>query len=412
MPLFVKILYRSSLYAIMMIARLLPSGHPWYRWLKQRGGMGDQEVLEVEVGKQYILFYCSSVGEFETIKGLIDFMDDRKVSVVSEVVVFSEDAFHSIKARFRHTVRFPLDFPGTVASFFTNRHPDLVVIADNSVWPYFLDHLIDHHIPYLFACLSPSPHSWQRRIYWKLVRGYLRSASFIGAPGEESYNWLKSQDIDHTKITGNPRVASIAGDTVPPGITKPLSIYTKDRLTIICGSTHRQDEELLAEVLDHLPDLRLVIVPHEPSEQRIIEIESRFGIANKFPGEMIYTRQVTIVIEKGWLRHLYRLSPFAYVGGGFERGIHNILEPAYHRCRIAFGPNHLRFPEANDLISMGAARVIRSSGDFDSWLASGKMSKEVVSQLELYFNYHLGSVGRLGAKMETILAEAKEPDRK
>ena len=38
----------------------------------------------------------------------------------------------------------------------------------------------------------------------------------------------------------------------------------------------------------------------------------------------------------------------AAVGGGFGKGIHNILEPACWGLPVLFGPNHLKFREAVD----------------------------------------------------------------
>jgi 3-deoxy-D-manno-octulosonic-acid transferase len=52
------------------------------------------------------------------------------------------------------------------------------------------------------------------------------------------------------------------------------------------------------------------------------------------------------------------------VGGGFGKGIHNVLEPATFGLPLAFGPNFNKFKEANDLILLDVATVINSSSDF------------------------------------------------
>jgi 3-deoxy-D-manno-octulosonic-acid transferase len=58
---------------------------------------------------------------------------------------------------------------------------------------------------------------------------------------------------------------------------------------------------------------------------------------------------------------LYALCSFAYVGGGFGRGLHNILEPAAHARPILFGPQYQSFPEAIELIREGGAFSIRNA---------------------------------------------------
>ena len=40
----------------------------------------------------------------------------------------------------------------------------------------------------------------------------------------------------------------------------------------------------------------------------------------------------------------------AAIGGGFGKGIHNILEPACWKIPVIFGPNYEKFREAVDLI--------------------------------------------------------------
>ena len=47
------------------------------------------------------------------------------------------------------------------------------------------------------------------------------------------------------------------------------------------------------------------------------------------------------------------------VGGGFGKGIHNILEPACWGIPVLFGPNHKKFREAVELISGRRQQIIR-----------------------------------------------------
>jgi len=64
------------------------------------------------------------------------------------------------------------------------------------------------------------------------------------------------------------------------------------------------------------------------------------------------------------LTHLYQYGEFAYVGGGFGKGIHNILEAAAFGVPIFFGnKNYARFNEANELIVRGGAFELGSYYD-------------------------------------------------
>jgi 3-deoxy-D-manno-octulosonic-acid transferase len=60
------------------------------------------------------------------------------------------------------------------------------------------------------------------------------------------------------------------------------------------------------------------------------------------------------------LSQLYKFGKIGYVGGGFGKGIHNILEAAVYGTPVLFGPNHSRSMEAKELIDVGGAFEINT----------------------------------------------------
>ena len=70
---------------------------------------------------------------------------------------------------------------------------------------------------------------------------------------------------------------------------------------------------------------------------------------------------VLIIDCVGILSAIYRYGDFAYIGGGFGAGIHNILEAAAYSIPVIFGPNHKKFKEARDLLKAGGAQNITDS---------------------------------------------------
>jgi 3-deoxy-D-manno-octulosonic-acid transferase len=73
--------------------------------------------------------------------------------------------------------------------------------------------------------------------------------------------------------------------------------------------------------------------------------------------------RVIVVDTIGKLSYLYRYGTLAYIGGGFGKGIHNILEAATYGLPVIFGPEHHKFKEALDLASMGGAFPIANEGE-------------------------------------------------
>jgi len=65
----------------------------------------------------------------------------------------------------------------------------------------------------------------------------------------------------------------------------------------------------------------------------------------------------------GILSRVYAYANYAYIGGGFGAGIHNILEAAVYGLPIFIGPNFSKFKEAVDLVRSNSTFVIKQTSD-------------------------------------------------
>ena len=70
----------------------------------------------------------------------------------------------------------------------------------------------------------------------------------------------------------------------------------------------------------------------------------------------------------GILADLYRYADLAYIGSGFNDGIHSVLEPAVYNNAISFGPKYHIVDMAVSLVNLSFAIVINSGDDFYSFL--------------------------------------------
>jgi len=79
-----------------------------------------------------------------------------------------------------------------------------------------------------------------------------------------------------------------------------------------------------------------------------------------------------IIDNIGMLSSAFSYAYIAAIGGGFGKGIHNVLEPACWSIPVVFGPNFTKFREAVDLIKLNCARSYSSYDEFerilDNWL--------------------------------------------
>ena len=78
--------------------------------------------------------------------------------------------------------------------------------------------------------------------------------------------------------------------------------------------------------------------------------------------------QLLVIDNIGMLSSLYRYATAAYIGGGLNKGIHNILEAAVYGIPVFFGPVHKKFQEAVDLVAQGGAVTVSNCDEFTSKL--------------------------------------------
>jgi 3-deoxy-D-manno-octulosonic-acid transferase len=64
------------------------------------------------------------------------------------------------------------------------------------------------------------------------------------------------------------------------------------------------------------------------------------------------------------LSSAYKYAHIAAIGGGFGKGIHNVLEPACWGIPVVFGPKHENFREAVDLLKSEGAKTFATVDDF------------------------------------------------
>jgi 3-deoxy-D-manno-octulosonic-acid transferase len=168
---------------------------------------------------------------------------------------------------------------------------------------------------------------------------------------------------------------------------------------LVAGSTWKEDEKLLADLLRAQPSLKFIIAPHELNEDKLAQLQQRFfGKAVRYT-QISQTglngKQVLIIDTIGMLSLIYRFGKYTYVGGGFGRGIHNILEAAVYGKPVFFGPNYKKFREARDLKAMGCGIVVKNSQElihvFNELQMADELYKSLASKSRKYIEDRKGA---------------------
>jgi 3-deoxy-D-manno-octulosonic-acid transferase len=176
------------------------------------------------------------------------------------------------------------------------------------------------------------------------------------------------------------------------------------------GSCWREDLDVIAPLIND-ERLKFILAPHEISEDFISEIERslqvksiRYSQAND---QRLDEYTVLIIDNIGLLSRLYRYGEFAYVGGAFGKGLHNILEAACYGVPILFGNKNFRkFQEAVDLINRGGAFEVSDYTDLKTKYEMLNVPENFLLACEVtqqYVKENLGATARIVGHCNKIL---------
>jgi 3-deoxy-D-manno-octulosonic-acid transferase len=317
-------------------------------------------------------FHCSSLGEFEQGRPLIEKTREKENVII--LVSFFSPSGYEIRKNYPladYVFYLPTDTQSNAKKILATIKPTAVFFIKYEFWFNILNALKQNKIPvYLVSgVFRPEQHFF--KWYGSWFAKQLKNFEQFFLQNETSQKLLNQIGYKNTTLCGDTRfdrVAQVALQKKEIEIAKQFSASAK---TIVAGSTWPADETILADAIsnDKLQNMKLIIAPHEIDEQHLAAIEKSFNGKkivrfSKADVLSVINFDVLIIDNIGMLSSLYQYAYIAYIGGAFDKGLHNILEAAAHGCPILFGPNHKKFAEAAALIDAGGAFEINSTAQF------------------------------------------------
>ena len=308
---------------------------------------------------KWIWIHAASLGEFEQGRHLIDRISAEYPQHKIALSFYSPSGYLARKDYKNVDMVFymPLDTNPNAKSFIKELNPHLAIFIKYDFWWNHLNALQSKSIPTVF--ISTMIRSDQYFIKYKLgsIRSILSSVDHYYVQTQKSADLLQSMGIVNTTVTGDSRLDSILFEEVNDvPIQKEILDWKSNGKCIIYGSVHLSDMEVIKEMSSI--NAKHLLVPHDIDSANITAFQSQL------PASMIYSQSgledssMVILDKLGVLRHIYNTADLVYIGGGFGKGIHNILEPLVQLIPIIVGPNYHKFPEAVDLITEDAIKTI------------------------------------------------------
>lgn len=338
----------------------------------------------------YWAFHCSSEGEFEQLRPLMT----RAIELDGKIeLIFTSPSVE------RKVKQFYATYPSSV------RYLRMPLVSKQRLKPWskasglimcrydFFPELLlmptQKKVLVWASLKGKGPNPWLKLIY--------RSFDLVIASNSE-------QELALEQLTANMTgVAIETYDFRPLQIKQRLSRASLPRKLVdlvalqagtpklIVGSAWLSDFHLFEQLLKQTKPFHLWLAPHQLDQTSLQQVKSYWQ--QHFPEIQVisinlqHELEVSSFIDKknesviwvlespGVLVELYSLFDFAYVGGGFGRSIHSVLEPAIAGCRVCCGPKIHRSTEIDlvNELSPSQISVVESASDLSKWWSDAQV---------------------------------------
>lgn len=306
-------------------------------------------------------FHAASLGEFEQGLPVMEAFKKEYPKYLIAVSFFSPSGYELRKdhpiADF--TCYLPIDSQTNAREFLNVLDPACVFFIKYEYWYHYLNETSKRGIP-LF---SISALFTQGHIFFKPYGGFHRrmlhtfSHSFV--QNSKSKMLLESIGVMNCSVSGDTRFDRVKKTVAAPQSFPDIKEYLQDHTVFIAGSAWPEDMEVISEFINQNPGhLRIIIAPHLIDSEHLKKITRSLKVPFQLysGGNLDHSKPVLILDTMGMLSSIYQYGDFAYIGGAFGDGLHNILEAVAFGLPVVFGNSGLdKFPEAEELATLGGA---------------------------------------------------------
>jgi 3-deoxy-D-manno-octulosonic-acid transferase len=383
-----KLLYRTGilLYSFAIRISALLGNEKAKLFLAGRENILNQIKNKLQPNEKRIWFHAASLGEFEQGRPIIEKIKGKYPDTKIVLTFFSPSGYEIRKnyAGADYIFYLPIDSPCNARKFIETVNPQAVFFIKYEYWYYYISQLYKKGIPIYLCSAIFRPNQVFFKWYGAWYRKILHYFTHLFVQTNNSLVLLQSIGIKNVTITGDTRFDRVYSIATHAGEIKEVETFTQGKTCLIAGSTWDPDDELLCSYLNETSLIsKAIIAPHEIGQAHIENIErllTRTHIRySQWKDNPNGDYDVLLIDNIGMLSSLYRYGQVAYIGGGFGKGIHNILEAATFGLPIIFGPNHLKFQEAVDLHAEKGAFAIQNYPDLKICLDKLYTSREFMA---------------------------------
>ena len=364
-------------------------------------------ILEekVDPNGKYIWFHAASLGEFEQGRPIMEKIKREHPEYKILLTFFSPSGYEVRKDYPLADVvcYLPMDKPSLVRRFLDAVKIEKAFFVKYEFWGNYLSELKRRGIPTYIISAIFRPTQAFFKWYGATFRRMLGCYDMLFVQDEESRALLAGIGVDNVVVAGDTRFDRVT-DILEDHTDLPVvESFSRGAFTLFVGSSWQPDEDFIIPYFNKHPEMKMVLAPHEISEDRISGILTglkRPAVCyTKTTPEEAAEADCLIIDCYGILSKSYRFATVAYVGGGFGVGIHNINEAAVYGIPVVFGPKYGKFKEARDLIALEGAFTVSGGDEYalvmNRLLSDGEYLKKHGEIAGGYIRDNLGATRRI-----------------
>lgn len=364
--------YLSILFYTWIVRLVSPFNNKAKLWIDGRKDWKKKLAENMSSGDRWIWFHCASLGEFEQGRPVIEKLKEKDPAIKILLTFFSPSGYEVRKnyAGADYICYLPADFPSNASFFIKTVRPEMAVFVKYEFWYYFINQLHKSKIPVILISAIFRPDQIFFKDYGRWYRKILLKYNHIFVQDKKSEGLLKSAGVSNVTVAGDTRFDRVWQIFQSKKDIPVASRFSENAFVVVAGSSWKPDEEMICRWINRSePEYKLIIAPHLIDEDHLKTLEAMLTVTalrfSQAEGKNLSNFKVLIIDNIGMLSSLYQYGKFAYIGGGFGVGIHNVLEAAVFGIPVVFGPNHRKFSEALRLIDAGGAFPVSTDSDFN-----------------------------------------------
>ncbi|MDR0608701.1 MAG: 3-deoxy-D-manno-octulosonic acid transferase [Planctomycetaceae bacterium] len=381
-----------------------------------------------------VWFHAVSVGEVNLLRPLLKLIRESQRDwhcVVSTTSLTGMELAVKLFGEELTVFYCPLDFSWAVDKAMQRLRPDLLVLAEQELWPNLI-HSAKRYGSKVAIINGRLSENGYKKYLWirRFIAPMFRQIDKIAVQSETYAGWFHrlGVSVNSIQVIGSMKFDGAKSDRHNPETQhlKKLAGISEDDIVFLAGSTQSPEEKYAIDCYEHLkvdfPRLRLILVPRHSERfeevaallehkavfwqrrSKLCEVSENGGrntekssfsdsgidtvsvsdsgiLAGESSNKSV-TPRILLVDTIGELGGWWGTASIAFVGGSMgKRGGQNMIEPAAYGAAVCFGPNTQNFRDIVDLILRDeAAQVVHDQYEMEQFVRHCLETPEMIEQ--------------------------------